>query len=106
MYYAGQDVHAQYVTIAVVDKSGTLVHETSVATREQERSGPCSCGESPAPQPLAASPPTRTCPHLDSRTPRFTGCRLTALPISCGVTSRRARRCGFFTIDALHTQIQ
>lgn len=36
MYYAGLDVHSQYVTIAVVDKSGALVRETEVPTREPE----------------------------------------------------------------------
>ncbi len=36
MYYAGLDVHSQYVTIAVVDKSGALVRETEVCTREPE----------------------------------------------------------------------
>ncbi len=37
MYYGGLDVHTRYVTIAVVDKSGTKVLDTSVATREPNR---------------------------------------------------------------------
>ena len=37
MYYGGLDVHTQYVAIAVVDKSGGLVLETSVSTRDPER---------------------------------------------------------------------
>lgn len=34
MYYAGLDVHTRYVTVAMVDKSGTIVLETSVSTRD------------------------------------------------------------------------
>ncbi len=37
MYYGGLDVHTQYVTIAVVDKTGAMVLETSVSTREPDR---------------------------------------------------------------------
>ena len=37
MYYAGLDVHTRYVTIAVLDKGGAKVLETSVATSEPER---------------------------------------------------------------------
>jgi transposase len=37
MYYGGLDVHTQYVTIALVDKSGRIVLETSVSTREPDR---------------------------------------------------------------------
>ena len=37
MYYGGLDVHTRYVTIAVVDKSGTNVLETSVPTHDPDR---------------------------------------------------------------------
>jgi len=37
MYYGGLDVHTRYVTIAVVDKSGAQVLDTSVATLEPDR---------------------------------------------------------------------
>ncbi len=36
MYYAGLDLHARYVTIAIVDKRGALVHETTVPTKDPE----------------------------------------------------------------------
>ncbi len=37
MYYGGLDVHTRYVTIAVVDKGGGKVLDTSVATNEPDR---------------------------------------------------------------------
>ncbi len=37
MYYGGLDVHTQYVTIAVLDKTGALVRDDTVSTREPER---------------------------------------------------------------------
>jgi transposase len=36
MYYAGLDAHLKYVTVAVVDSAGALVHEANVPTREPE----------------------------------------------------------------------
>src|SRR6266702_3745492 len=37
MYFAGLDAHLKYVTVAVLDRLGTLVLETTVPTREPER---------------------------------------------------------------------
>src|SRR6266511_1655468 len=37
MYFAGLDAHLKYVTVAVRDRLGTLVLETTVSTREPER---------------------------------------------------------------------
>src|SRR5438876_190486 len=37
MYFAGLDAHLKYVTVAVLDRLGTLVLETTVPTRERER---------------------------------------------------------------------
>ena len=36
MYYGGLDVHTRYVTIAVVDKGGAKVLDTSVTTSEPD----------------------------------------------------------------------
>jgi len=37
MYFAGLDAHLKYVTVAVLDRLGTIVLETTVSTREPER---------------------------------------------------------------------
>ena len=37
MYFAGLDAHLKYVTVAVLDRLGALVLETTVPTREPER---------------------------------------------------------------------
>jgi transposase len=37
MYFAGLDAHLRYVTVAVLDKLGAVVLETTVPTREPER---------------------------------------------------------------------
>lgn len=37
MYFAGLDAHLRYVTVAVLDRFGTLVLETTVPTRSPER---------------------------------------------------------------------
>ncbi|MGH2600618.1 MAG: IS110 family transposase [Dehalococcoidia bacterium] len=37
MYFAGLDAHLKYVTVAVVDRAGAVVLETTVPTREPER---------------------------------------------------------------------
>src|SRR5437899_10818307 len=37
MYFAGLDAHLKYVTVAVLDRLGALVLETTVSTRDPER---------------------------------------------------------------------
>src|SRR5436309_1926175 len=37
MYFAGLDAHLKYVTVAVLDRLGTIVLETTVSTREPGR---------------------------------------------------------------------